>query len=229
VADAGSRASPPTAEAVTNDFDRLLPFVLPAEQRQALLSAYAQPPRAYHHIGHVGEVLGHFAAVAQGPGWWRPREVAWAVLYHDAIYVPGRRDNETASARLALAHLQRWPPEIEIDRSSVIAMIELTARHGRLRRGDVEIASADSENTDDILHFLDCDMAILAAPEARFDAYDLEIAEEYRAVPRWLYRRKRREFFRKLLDSDRIYLSDFFHQRLEALARANLLRGLAAG
>jgi predicted metal-dependent HD superfamily phosphohydrolase len=71
-------------------------------------------------------------------------------------------------------------------------------------------------------------MAILgAAPEA-FAAYDRAIAEEYRAVPRWLYRRRRRAFLRGLLEAPRIYLSDVFHARLDAQARRNLADALAA-
>jgi predicted metal-dependent HD superfamily phosphohydrolase len=209
--------------------DRLLPFSLPADQRAALFSAYAQPPRAYHHIGHISEVLRHYAMVAQGPGWRRPHEIAWAVLYHDAIYRPGRKDNETESAKLALSHLDRWPAAAGVDGARIAALIELTARHGRLRRGDIVAAADASADADDTLHFLDCDMAILGAPEPQFADYDRAIAEEYRAVPRWLYRHKRRRFFRMLLDSECIFLSDLFRDRFEAAARENLERGIAAG
>lgn len=218
-----------------------MPFALPAEQRAALIAAYADPPRAYHHIGHVVEVMRHYAEVDAGPGWRRPREVAWAVLYHDAVYRPGRKDNEAASARLACTHLQRWPSgtaidrgddHAAIDRDRIVALIELTARHGALRRDAlIEQARATPEiaaDIDDTLHFLDCDMAILGASPSGFEAYDRAIAEEYHAVPRWLYRHKRRQFFRMLLDSERIFLSDFFRDRLEAGARRNLERTLAA-
>ncbi len=155
--------------------------------------------------------------------------MAWAVLYHDAIYRPGRSDNETASARLALAHIERWPQAVAVDPERIVALIELTARHGRLRRDALISADTTHIEIDDTLHFLDCDMAILGAPAPQFDAYNRAIAEEYRAVPRWLYRRKRRQFFRMLLDADRIFLSDFFRDRFEATARANLLRTLATG
>jgi len=222
-----------------------MPFALPAEQRAALIAAYAEPPRAYHHIGHVVEVMRHYAEVAAGPGWRRPREVAWAVLYHDAVYRPGRKDNEAASARLACTHLERWlsgtttdsdddsdDDRGAIDRDRIVALIELTARHGALRREVlIEHARATPEtaaDVDDTLHFLDCDMAILGASPSGFEAYDRAIAEEYRAVPRWLYRHKRRQFFRMLLDSERIFLSDFFRDRLEDDARRNLERTLAA-
>lgn len=198
------------------------PFALPAPQWQALRGAYASPPRAYHHFGHVRDVLAHYRSVADGPGWHRPNEVWCATLYHDAVYVPGRKDNEAASARLAGTHFAHWPPAVDLDVARVTTLILATARHGGWRRGDF----ADDADGEDVRRFLDCDMAILGAPEAVFAAYDRAIAEEYRTVPRWLYRRKRRAFFRALLATERIFLSDFFHDRLEAKARRNLAAAL---
>lgn len=163
-------------------------------------------------------------AVDAGPGWHHPNEVWLAVLYHDAVYVPGRSDNEAASARLAIEHIECWWPHAGIDAQYVASLILLTARHGALGIEDAGTREAGA----DARLFLDCDMAILgAAPEA-FAAYDRAIAEEYSAVPRWLYRLKRRQFFRKLLASDRIFLSDFFRDRVEAQARHNLQTALKA-
>lgn len=198
-------------------------FDLPDAQWAALEAAYAEPPRAYHHFGHVREVLAHYDAVAAGPGWTRPREVALAVLYHDAVYVAGRADNEARSAALARAGIARWLAGAGIDGDRVAALIELTARHGAHAPGDFP---ADAEG-DDTRRFLDCDMAILGAPWPRFERYDAAIAEEYRGVvPGWLFRRKRRAFLRALLGRERIYLSDFFHARLDKPARDNLRRVL---
>jgi predicted metal-dependent HD superfamily phosphohydrolase len=197
---------------------------LPGEQLDALQAAYASPPRAYHHFGHVQDVLVHYRAVAAGPGWHRPTEVRLALLYHDAVYMAGRSDNEAASARLARDHLERWRPDADIDAQRVADLILLTARHGSLRVEDAGSGDAG----EDARHFLDCDMAILGAAAEAFAAYDRGIAEEYRAVPRWLYRMKRRQFFKKLLASDRIFMSDFFRDRFEAQARHNLQATLAA-
>lgn len=196
---------------------------LPGEQLAALRQAYASPPRAYHHFGHVEDVLAHYRTVAEGPGWHQPREVGLAVLYHDAIYVPGRRDNEAESARLAIEHIARWEPKSVIDGARVSELILLTARHGALSAEDF----GDGAAAEDTRRFLDCDMAILGAEPQTFAAYDRAIAEEYRAVPRWLYRIKRRRFFRALLASERIYLSDVFRDRFEARARENLHAALA--
>jgi predicted metal-dependent HD superfamily phosphohydrolase len=196
----------------------LLPFDLPPAQAQAIAQAYATPPRAYHDLHHVGEVLRHYDEVAHGPGWAHPREVAFAVLYHDAIYVAGAKDNETRSADLAREHLLQWPMAgLDVDR--IAELIELTARHGTLSPRDVP--------DEDTRQFLDCDMAILGAETAVFDAYDRGITAEYRGVvPGWLFAINRKRFLKGLLGRERIFLSDFFHLRLDVRARNNLRRAI---
>src|SRR5690606_17934179 len=161
--------------------------------------------------------------VAAGPGWARPVEAWLAVLYHDAVYVPGRSDNEARSAELAVAAIARWLPGAGIDAAHVADLIALTARHAAPRPDEL----GPGPDGDDRRNFLDCDMAILGAPANVFDAYDHAIAEEYRGVvPAWLYRVQRRRFLRGLLRRERIYLGGFFHDRLDAAARANLRRVL---
>lgn len=199
---------------------------LPAGMLEALRGAYAAPPRAYHHFGHVEAVLRHFDQVADGPGWARPREAWLAVLYHDAVYVPGRRDNEARSATLAMEEIARWLPHESIGLPHVAHLIALTARHGTLAPD----ALGGGPDGEDARNFLDCDMAILGAAPADFDAYDRAVAAEYRGtVPAWLYRMNRQRFLRGLLGRERIFLGDFFHARLDAAARANLRRVLGAG
>ncbi len=197
--------------------------VLPAGQLADVHAAYATPPRAYHSARHVNDVFDHYAAVAAGPGWRQPREVALAVLYHDAIYVAARKDNEALSAVMAAEAIARWIPDVDIDSARVVELIELTARHGRLSSDDIP-HEASGEDT---RHFLDCDMAILGAEPAAFDAYDRGIAAEYRGhVPAWLFKLNRRRFLKSLLARPRIYLSDFFHDRLDDRARRNLRRAV---
>lgn len=193
---------------------------LPPEQWAALREAYATPPRAYHNFSHVEEVLRHYDEVASGPGWEQPEEVRLAVLYHDAIYEAGRKDNEARSAELAVAHIASWLPGRGIDAARVAELINLTARHGSLVPGDVDVDR-------DAALFLDCDMAILAADETTFAAYDRGITAEYRGhVPAWLFKLNRRRFLKGLLSKERIFLSDWFHERLDTKARINLRRAV---
>lgn len=199
------------------------PLTLPDAQSEALQAAYATPPRTYHNFDHVRDVLRHHADVAAGPGWAQPVETFLAVLYHDAVYEAGRGDNEARSADMAVAAIARWLPNAGIEPQRVAELIELTARHGTLAPEDF----GDDAAADDSRHFLDCDMAILGAEPAVFDAYDRGIATEYRCiVPAWLFRLNRRRFLKTLLARPRIYLSDYFHQRYDARARANLRRAV---
>jgi predicted metal-dependent HD superfamily phosphohydrolase len=198
------------------------PIALPHEQYELLCRAYRSPRRAYHHFGHVREVLEHYRAVADARAWHQPIEVWLAVLYHDAVYVPGRSDNEAASASLAVEHVARWWAYSSIDTSRVSDLILLTARHGSLRAEDF----GNDAVGEDARLFLDCDMAILGSSSAAFAEYDRAIAEEYASVPRWLYRIKRRRFFKKLLASEWIFLSEYFREKYEHRARDNLAAAL---
>ncbi len=196
------------------------PLPLPSGLLDEVRACYATPPRAYHDFAHVREVLGWFDAVAEGPGWDRPAEVFLALLYHDAIYEAGRKDNEARSAELAQAAIARWLPDAGVDAARVAELIRMTARHGHW--------GGEAVDRDAAL-FLDCDMAILAAEPARFDAYDTAIAQEYRGkLPAWMFRHYRRRFLRGLLASPRIYVSDWFHERCDGAARANLARCLGS-
>jgi predicted metal-dependent HD superfamily phosphohydrolase len=190
------------------------PLAIPEGLMRSVIAAYAQPPRAYHSFAHVQEVLRHYHSV---PAWKHPREVYLAVLFHDAIYLAGKGDNETRSADLALQAIDTFLAGESLDTHLVRTLIELTAKHGKLDRERLD---------DDARHFLDCDMAILGTPAGQFDAYNAAIAEEYREVPKLIYRFNRNRFLEGLLDADRIFLSDLFHARFDAPARANLRRAV---
>ena len=192
---------------------RRAPFALSPALVGELAARYAEPPRAYHHLGHVVEVLGWFDwATARAP-WQRPAEVVAAVLFHDAVYLPGAKDNEARSAELARQALAAHRELAGLDAERVAALIEATARHGKLSPGDVD---------DEAARFLDCDLAIVAAPPARYQRYCAEIAEEYAALPAEAYRAGRAAFVRGLLARPRLFLSELFHAALDEPARANL-------
>jgi predicted metal-dependent HD superfamily phosphohydrolase len=196
------------------------PVAVPDDVAAALASAYGEPGRAYHDARHIGEVLGWFDVVADEGGWERPAEVFVALLFHDVVYDPlaAHGSNEATSAwraRAAIANHEAWRG---VDGERVAQLIELTARHTQLAPGDVD---------DEAARFLDCDLSILAAAPDRFDEYERGIAREYAVVPRDAYRAGRRAFLAKAAAAPRLFLSDFFHARLDGAARANLTRALA--
>lgn len=189
---------------------RHAPLRLPDALVAELAAAYGEPHRAYHTATHVAEVLGWFDRVADDLGWQRPAETYVAVVFHDAIYAPGAKDNEARSAEWARR------AGLAVDANRVAELINLTARHGSIDAVDPEAAL-----------FLDCDMAIVGSSPDAFDAYDRAIAIEYKQVPPDAYRAGRRAFLQGLLGKPRIFLSDYFHAKLDAQARTNLRRALA--
>lgn len=193
------------------------PLDLPEGLLRAVHAAYAQPPRAYHSFAHVQEVLRHLAEVTAGPGWRQPREVFLAALFHDAVYLAGAKDNEAKSAALARQAIETFLPRAGVDAGRVEALILLTAKHGQLAPREVD--------ADEAL-FLDCDLAILGAEPAAFDVYQRAIAQECAHLPGPLFTLGRHRFLSGLLRRERLFLSDFFHARLDAAARANLARAL---
>lgn len=194
-----------------------LPLPVSAQLERTLITHYSETERAYHTLEHIAEMLGHYREVAGGIGWSAPREALAALLYHDIIYVPGAGDNEAQSAALARVEIPKQWPDLAIDIAAVERLILLTAAHGK---------SAGAGLSADEALFLDCDMAILAAPPARFDLYEAQIAQEFRKIPKLLFKTGRTRFLKRVLASRRIFLSDFFHARDEGAARANLTRTL---
>jgi predicted metal-dependent HD superfamily phosphohydrolase len=192
----------------------------PDELWLAVYQGYQQgAPRHYHTFDHVVEVARRHGEVARDAGWHRPREVSLALLFHDIVYQPGATDNEARSARQAIEAVDRWLDGAGLDSAYIARLIELTARHGALAPGDV---------SDEEALFLDCDMAILGAAPDAYAAYEAGIAAEYGAVyAPALYRQGRKHFLERLLARERIYLSDYFHARLDERARANLRCALA--
>jgi len=198
------------------------PLRLPDPVVAELAAAYGEPHRAYHNATHIAEVLGWFDRVADDLGWLEPAEVYVAIVFHDAIYQPGAKDNEARSAQWARTANLENPDSRDadvvhgLDHDRVAELIELTAKHGHVTTADHDTAL-----------FLDCDMAILGSSPEQFAAYDCAIGVEYKHVPADAYRKGRRAFLQGLLAKPRIFLSDYFHHRLDAQARANLSAALA--
>lgn len=186
------------------------PLVLPDDVTNALVTAYSEPHRAYHNLTHITELLGWFDRVADDATWrWHAPAMVYAtILFHDAVYDPAapKGDNEAKSAAWAA----------RAGYADAVPLIEMTANH-----------TAAKPDHDGAL-FLDADMAIVGAPPAHFDAYNAAIAREYSHVPAEAFRAGRRAFLEKVLATPRIFHTAYFHDRLDAQARANLRRVLAA-
>jgi len=173
---------------------------------ERLLASYAEPQRHYHTLQHLSECLDLFDQVAHLAR--RPGEVALALWFHDAVYIPQGHDNEARSAAWAGEALQAaGADEAVIARTQ--ALIMATAHHQAQEQGDARLV-------------IDVDLAILGAEPARFAEYEEQVRAEYASVPVELYRQKRGELLTRFLERPAIYGTAELHARLEQQARTNL-------
>lgn len=183
---------------------------------ERLDAGYGAPGRAYHGWTHVRRCLGELDAAEHGE---LPSDRARAVLgaalwFHDAVYDPGRLDNEERSAALAReALLSLGLGRREAER---VAELVLATAHG----------AGSPEPGDAAALVRDIDLAILAAPPPEFEAYDRAVRTEYGHLSDAEYRAGRSAVLRSFLGRPRIYLTPRFQAR-EARARANLSRAIA--
>lgn len=176
---------------------------------RALIAAYEEPQRRYHSIGHVRWLLDE--AERRAPLIADCQFVGFAVWFHDAIYEPGRSDNEERSAAWAEAAL---PPGVRTDR--VARVIRMTKDHAK---GD---AGADEAL------FLDMDIAILGAPREVYARYANDIRAEFSHVPDPLFNAGRSAFLKSQLARERLFRTDIYEQELAGAARQNMILELAA-
>lgn len=190
--------------------DALLPQLAPR---------YAEPHRVYHGIDHIAALAQLYVEVARGPSWRAPIEVALAVLFHDAIYEPGRADNEDRSAALAIDTLRDSPirDAVDLDLARIAEMIRATKTHDQL-------AHAQDH---DLAHFLDADMAIIGTPPDVYDAYAQAVRREFSSIPTPMFDRGREAFLTQQLTRTSLFHTPWFRARHEQAARTNLARELA--
>jgi len=175
---------------------------------QRLLAGYRETNRHYHTLQHIEHCLGLFEQCKSLLH--NPDAVELAIWMHDVILEPGRRDNEARSAQLYLelsADAQR-----EELRQMVARLIMATLHDG------TSLDDADS------LYMVDIDLSSFGLPWPEF----LHDSQNVRAENPHLcdadYQLNQTGFQRNLLARPRFYLSDFFFERLEDQARANLAR-----
>lgn len=173
--------------------------------------AYAEPHRCYHTARHVAECLAWLDTVRCLAE--RPNELELALFFHDLVYVVSATDNEAASAaRFRELALDAGLQEASIAR--IEHLIEATASHTS-RQGDAALV-------------VDVDLSILGAAPSRYDQYEREIRREFASLSDTQYEAGRAFFLRSFLHRELIYATRPFVERLEAQARENITRALAA-
>lgn len=171
---------------------------------EALIWAWAEPQRRYHDQGHLVWLLDEAdrrqALIRDGAF------VGYAIWFHDAVYEPGRPDNETLSADWARTSLSHDPDLA----ARVARVIEMTKDH------------AEGEAEGDAALFLDMDIAILGAPWETYCAYAAGIRAEYPHIVDPAFAGGRGAFLEKQLTHTRTFRTDLYENELGEQARANM-------
>ncbi|MDO4878373.1 MAG: metal-dependent hydrolase [Neisseria sp.] len=177
-----------------------------------LLRRYAEPQRHYHTAAHIAECLCLWRQFANRCA--RPELVGLALFYHDAVYRPERRDNESRSADYACRMLAqtRLPAA---DAQTVADWINATRSHRNPYPPDYPLHH-------DLNLLLDADLAILGAEPARFAQYQGQIRAEYQKVHPQTYRRRRRKVLQAFACRQPLFQTAWFRERFERQAKENL-------
>jgi predicted metal-dependent HD superfamily phosphohydrolase len=175
-----------------------------------LIAAYSEPRRKYHSLQHLGECLEHFDELREQAEF--PPEIDLALWFHDAVYDVLRKDNEARSAEWAKASvLAASGSESSAERIHALVM---ATRHDAAPSGiDAQI-------------LVDVDLWILGAPQQRFDEYERQVRDEYRHVPDFLFRPKRKALLEAFLKRPRIFNTERYFERYESRARSNISRSV---
>ncbi|WP_314728781.1 DUF4031 domain-containing protein [Rothia mucilaginosa] len=198
-----------------------------AELGESLLQAWEQPHRAYHHSGHLSQMLSDldrlYAHRAQGS---TPLALILAAWFHDAVYEGAPGEDERRSEQLASASLKPLVTAgllTEQELQMVSLLVRATATHELPESADLPVGYEPT----DIQLFLDADMAILAADSACYRRYLRGVRSEYAHFDDEAFRTGRTTFLRSILGRERIFLSEEALKLWEEPARANLCTELS--
>ena len=173
--------------------------------------AYGTAGRHYHTLEHVSECLARLETLPVAAR--QKKLLALALWFHDAVYLPGAKDNERRSARLAArtAGAMGLSPT---EGRHIASLIKTTAHDGKAR--------TKAERT-----IADLDLAILASDGKRFARYEKAVRREYAAFSDQRYTAGRAAFVAELLQRKQIFATPLFQKRLEKRARKNLEQSLS--
>lgn len=172
-----------------------------------IFERYQEEQRHYHTTQHIMEMLrlydDHFARLTYLSK-HQHTALYFAIWYHDAIYVPGKGDNEQRSSDLARRELtERGFDAIIID--AVARLVESTADHNP--------ACMDERILSDL------DLAILGAAPERYQEYKGQVREEYSFVEEAQFRAGRLQIISEFHARDPIF---YYLTELEQQAKENL-------
>ena len=183
---------------------------------QDIAVRYNESQRVYHSLQHIQQLFGQFEQIKQHLN--EPHIIALALFYHDVIYEPTCVNNELKSAEYAVEALSSYLTAEQCQ--YIYTLIMMTASHQIDKTDDW----LDKAKKSDAAYLLDMDLSILGATWSEYERYAQTVRQEYADISNADYRNGRIAVLKGLLAHPTLYLTDYYHSRLEEQARENIKR-----
>ena len=167
---------------------------------------YSSKKRHYHTLHHLDSLLAQLTDVKGEIQNWN--NILFTLYYHDIVYNSLKLDNEEKSAELAEKRMKQISvsnDKIELCKNQILA----TKSH---------IKSTDSDTN----YFTDADLSVLGHNWETYSLYYKNVREEYSIYPEFVYNPGRKKVLIHFLSMERIFKTDFFHNKFEKQAKQNL-------
>lgn len=178
------------------------------ETFELLVAHYGEKHRKYHNEKHIEATLRHLDDAKSLANDFDAIELA--LWFHDAIYKVFSSENEQASAEWAIRFL-----------SDNNASEGLSDKVHKLIMATLHDATP-TDNDEQLM--IDIDLSILGSDKDTYAMFEKWVRAEYKLVPKFIYRKKRREILQGFLSRERIFSHEYFHGKFESQARKNLMR-----
>ncbi|QQS22811.1 hypothetical protein IPM19_04265 [bacterium] len=178
---------------------------------------YSEPHRYYHTLTHIEHCLRELQAYRlEIPN---RHAVELALWLHDVVYDTkllnlNELTSEDLSAEYAMALMctAGLPQTLQDD----VRRLILITKHNALPQQDDEKI------------LVDIDLAILGQPKEIFDEYEANVRKEYGWVSEEDFTKGRIKVLESFLSRNRIYSTEFFHDKYSEQAEINMDRSLTA-
>lgn len=179
----------------------------PEQVWASLRQHYQEPHRVYHTLGHLAQCLGELDSAKAHIEEFKASEMA--IWFHDIIYTYGSRDNESRSAEYFRDLATAVMPDKFTDR--VCEFIIATQHAGAA--SDLSVAFV-----------VDIDLSGFGLPWEKYQADSDALRQEAGSIDDEQYFEGKLRFLSELQQWPSLFQTEYFRDRLEAVAQTNITR-----
>lgn len=175
---------------------------------EVILTKHSESHRHYHNLSHLVDLLKKADELFKEVEFDSIHRaiISYSIFFHDIIYNPQSRDNESGSAKLFMEYATE-KKLMQVLFEGVYETILASASHSSPVKYPVTA------------YFLDLDLSILGAEEDQFNLYEDQIREEFAFVPDDIFNTERTKIMHKLANP---YKTEYGRNKFSHGANRNL-------